>query len=78
MHRSWFRTKLAEKKTEVATKVKSNVTARAKALIPQKLTESAPRDNCMVCGKKLKPHSVANGDGRVCSPACAHAWVKGL
>lgn len=78
MHRSWFRTKLAEKKNEVTTKVKSSVTARAKALIPQKLTETGPRDNCMVCGKKLKPQAAASGDGRVCSPACAHAWVKGL
>ncbi|MFB9907438.1 hypothetical protein [Allokutzneria oryzae] len=79
MHRSWFRTKLVEKREQVTSKVKEGVKQRAKSLVPAQLTKKPESmDKCMVCGKSLKRSTAISGDGRVCSPACAHAWVRDL
>ncbi|MCI2417795.1 hypothetical protein MOQ72_10195 [Saccharopolyspora sp. K220] len=72
VHRSWLRTKVAESKTRMASKV----TERAKSLIP--MQRDGETDACMVCGRTMRPAGAVRGEGRVCSPACARQWAEGL
>ncbi|MER7077489.1 hypothetical protein SAMN02982929_03618 [Saccharopolyspora kobensis] len=72
MHRSWLRTKASESKTRVTNKVAE----RAKVLVPRQRDGEAA--SCMVCGRWMRPTGAIQGDGRVCSPACARQWAQGL
>ncbi|MEV0052289.1 hypothetical protein AB0H34_17485 [Saccharopolyspora shandongensis] len=75
VHRSWLRTKVNESKTRMTNKVTEQA-KRAKALVPMQRDGEA--DSCIVCGRAMRPTNTVRGDGRVCSPACARQWAKGL
>jgi hypothetical protein len=36
------------------------------------------KDECVVCGKRIRKHRKVTGEGRVCSVACAHFWVENM
>ncbi len=72
VHRSWLRTKLSEKSSQVADKV----TERARSVIP--LSRDTASDKCMVCGRVMRKHHLGVGNSRVCSTACARRWAKDL
>ena len=72
MHRSWLRRKIAQG----AGRATDRVSQRARTLIP--IEREQPVDSCMVCGRRMRPHRLVRGEGRVCSPACARSWAEGL
>ncbi|SFD56563.1 hypothetical protein SAMN04487819_10136 [Actinopolyspora alba] len=70
MHRSLLRTKLAQSRTKVASKVSE----RAKSMMPIQVENP---HNCIVCGRKMRAFRSGSSEGRVCSPNCARKWADG-
>ncbi|MCP2167906.1 hypothetical protein [Goodfellowiella coeruleoviolacea] len=48
----------------------------ARAWASGNIPAQSGKDECVVCGKQIRRHRAAMGDGRVCSLTCAQYWAE--